>query len=566
MKSIKKVIVFGGVWIVLSSCSKFGLDKVTYTVTPSPLEYKNDSVRVVIKATYPEKAMPAKGTATVTPILQYQGGEIALKPLNLKGEKATGQGSTVSAKGGTINYSDVIKYKPELKNSELHVKVAGLINGKEKLNDKTKEPIAYGVNTTPLLASFETGETIAAHNYGPVLKTHSTLIYFPYNSDEIRPIEIKSGDMDGFRGFSDRYTKEKATFKKLEIFGYASPEGTDELNLNLSAKRAKQMENLIRKELGKINPAAASDPKLYKGEAKGKDIAGFNSKLKEKTIEKKDDIRSIVAAGGTKSEIDAKLNKVSYTLMNEVEKELLAPLRRAELLTTVELRPKTNEELRQAATFNPSSLTLEEMHLTAQTILTDKNAIIEVYKAAQVKYPEDWRAYNNAGVVYVEMGKLDEAEDEFRKAEKVAPTEKVIKANLGSVFARKGDRIKAEQYFKEAQGTLEADQALAAYSILRGKYSEAASILGNACTFNNALANLLAGNPSKVEQILSCSKTSDQAISYYLRAIAAARQNEKEKILKNLLEVKKKDINLFKNSATDVEFIKFKNDSDFKSI
>jgi uncharacterized protein HemY len=90
--------------------------------------------------------------------------------------------------------------------------------------------------------------------------------------------------------------------------------------------------------------------------------------------------------------------------------------------------------------------------------------------------------------------------------------------------------------------------------------------LGNACTFNNALANLLAGNPSKVEQILSCSKTSDQAISYYLRAIAAARQNEKEKILKNLLEVKKKDINLFKNSATDVEFIKFKNDSDFKSI
>ncbi len=85
----------------------------------------------------------------------------------------------------------------------------------------------------------------------------------------------------------------------------------------------------------------------------------------------------------------------------------------------------------------------------------------------------------------------------MRKAEKVAPTEKIVLSNLGKVFWQKGDRKRAEEYFDKAAGFADADQAKGSILILRGKYDEAVTKFGGANTFNAALAKLLAGKPAK---------------------------------------------------------------------
>lgn len=40
---------------VIAGCGKFNLNKITYKVVPSPLEYKGDTVEVTITAEYPKK-------------------------------------------------------------------------------------------------------------------------------------------------------------------------------------------------------------------------------------------------------------------------------------------------------------------------------------------------------------------------------------------------------------------------------------------------------------------------------------------------------------------------------
>src|SRR6218665_2680897 len=87
--------------LLMAGCGKFNLDKVTYTVTPNPLEYRNDSVAVTIKADYPKKTIPKKGHAALTPTLEFNGQSVAFKPLKVKGEKSKqGDGQTLNHKTG----------------------------------------------------------------------------------------------------------------------------------------------------------------------------------------------------------------------------------------------------------------------------------------------------------------------------------------------------------------------------------------------------------------------------------------------------------------------------------
>lgn len=562
----KKIAIVSCGVILMASCSKFNLDKITYITTPNPLVLKGDSIQVSIKANYPEKTIPKKADAVLTPVLDFNGTSVSLKPLAVKGEKSKGKGQPLSHGGGSVTYTDVIPYKAGMQKSELHVKVLGTIKDKEKINAKTPQPIAYGVIVTPLLVTEDITVKTTPHQYGPVYKTHSAMIYFPYNSSEIRPMEKKSSDMEGFRGFTQKYAQESATFEKMEILGYASPEGSDDLNQKLSGNRAGQMGKYVSSEFTKVaKDSVKKGQNFMKEEAKGKDIAGFNSKLNQKSIEKKDQVKGLVNDGLSRSELDKKLKSLSVTLPGEVEKELMAPLRRAEVLTTVKLKPKTNEELKNAAVFNPSSLTVEEIHFAAQTLLTDNMQKVEAYRAAEKKAPEDWRAYNNAGVSLFDAGKTDEAETELRKAEKVAPSEKMIASNLGMVYLKKGDKAKAVECFKKASGFPDADYAMGAMMIRKGDYAEAVRLFGSSCSFNAALAQLLNGQADQAASTIDCAGMKDKAMGMYLKAIAAARLGNKDAMISSLKGAIAADANLKKDARDNAEFFKYKDDADFKA-
>lgn len=557
--------------LLIAGCGKFNLDKVTYTVTPDPLEYRNDSVAVTIKAEYPKKVIPKKGHAVLTPSLEFNGQSVDFAPLKVKGEKSkTGEGQTLNFKtGGTVTYNGVVQYKDGMQKSELFVKANGYTHNKkgdkEKFSGKTPNAIAQGVVVTPLLAYVETGKmTEGKHNYGPIFKTNTSVLYFAYNSQEVRGVEKKSEDMNAYRSFVAQQTKDSSTFKSTDILGYASPEGKTDLNQKLSSGRSDNFAKYLKDESKpkKGQPVSAATSNI-KTEAKGADFAGFEQKLSEKAGSEKSKVSSLVRNGVTNAELKKQLDG---SLAKEIEKEVLSPLRRAEVITTVELKPKTQAQLKSLAVSDPASLTLEELLYTSQTLVTDEKTRLSIYQSAEKVNPSDWRAYNNAGVSAAAQGKWDVAEDELRKAEKVAPSEKIILANLGKVFWQKGDRKKAEEYFDKAAGFADADQAKGTILILRGKYNDAVSKFGSANTFNAALAKLLAGKLGEVESTLNAGPDKDKALSDYLKAIAAARQGNKEKTMSNLRTAIGKDASLRAKAKEDAEFIKYRQDSDFQSL
>ena len=70
--------------IGLTACTGLGklvknADKITYKVTPDPMEMHGDKVVVTISGTYPAKVFPKKATVTIIPVIKYNGGEKALR-------------------------------------------------------------------------------------------------------------------------------------------------------------------------------------------------------------------------------------------------------------------------------------------------------------------------------------------------------------------------------------------------------------------------------------------------------------------------------------------------------
>ncbi len=543
--------------VLTFGCAKFNLDKIKYKVVPCPLEYKADSIEVTITAEYPKKTMPKKGTADLTPVLKYKGGEKAFKTLAVKGEKADGSGQTLSWSGGTVKYNSKIPYVAGMEEAELHVKGVGYMKGKEKGTVMTKDPICLGTIITPLLLKKDEKFVYGKHNYGPITLTRKVSMFFPYNSFNIRPSEKDSVSKGTFNSFVDFQIKDGGTFKSLDVNGWASPDGEEGKNNELSTKRADEVKKYLDGYIkGKKLTVTIS------GKGNGEDLAGLNSLASKANFTGKDDLVNKIKGGAKNSELKSAGN-ASY---NQFEKELLSPLRKSEITLIITERQKTAAELTDLAKNNPKKLTLEELLYTVETLITDDATKITVLQSTASQFPSDWRANNNIGIIYAKQGKLNEALTEFQKAEKIAGSEKGIKNNIGAVYMLKGDKTQAISYYKQGSGSQENNHNMGNVYITQGKYNEAVSAYGSENSFNAALGKLLAGNPEKAPAIIDGSSEKDEAISYYLKAVAAARTNSNQAVIDNLKTAISKDASLKAKAKADLEFLKMRENSDFKSL
>jgi tetratricopeptide (TPR) repeat protein len=542
--------------VLTFGCAKFNLDKIKYKVVPSPLEYKADSIEVTITAEYPKKTMPKKGTAELTPVLKYKGGEKAFKTLAVKGEKADGSG-TLSWTGGTVKYNAKIPYVAGMDEAELHVKGVGYMKGKEKGSVMTKDPIALGTIITPLLLKKDEKFVYGKHSYGPITLTKKVSLFFPYNAFNIRPSEKDSVAKGTFNSFVDFQIKDGGTFKSVEVNGWASPDGEEGKNNELSTKRANEVIKYVDTYIKgkKVTVTVA-------GKGNGEDLNGLTNLAKTKNFEGLNDLVNKVKGGSKNSELKSAGN-ASY---NQFEKEVLSPLRKAEVTLTITERQKTNAELIDMAKNSPSKLTLEELLYTAETLITDDATRITVLQSTASQFPSDYRANNNIGIIYAKQGKLNEALTEFQKAEKISGSDKGIKNNIGAVYMLKGDKANALTYYKQGAGSQENNHNMGNVYITQGKYNEAVSAYGSENSFNAALGKILAGNPEKAPAIIDGSTEKEDALSYYLKAVAAARTNSNQAVIDNLKTAISKDGSLKAKAKTDLEFLKMRENSDFKGV
>ncbi|MGD9929809.1 MAG: tetratricopeptide repeat protein [Mangrovibacterium sp.] len=249
-----------------------------------------------------------------------------------------------------------------------------------------------------------------------------------------------------------------------------------------------------------------------------------------------------------------------------VADEILPKLRRAKITASVDLIGKTDEEIAALADSDPASLNPAEL-LYAATLTSDKNKQLAIYNSFMKVYPQDWRGFNNAGMVLAEQGKFADAKPLFEKAEGLNNNEPIIKNNLGAVALVEGDLAKAETLFGAASGAGdEVNYNLGIVAIKKGEYDKAVKLFGDSDSPNVGLAKILAGDNNGALKSLENCTWEGCYMKEYFKAVVGARTAKENLMYESLEAAVKMNPELKAKIATDMEFAKYFGEAKFKAI
>lgn len=558
-QSVKVIALITAASYFVSSCDL--LKGLEYKVTPSPLEMHGDSVKVHVDVNFPPKGIRKKVSAEITPIL----GDQALKTVTVQGEKVTGNGSVINFKsGGSFTYEDIIAYKPELEVTDLKVTGKVTKGKKEKPGVFQDKKIADGTIITPLLVNKDFKVIYEKDKFTRISEqTFSAQINYERGKSEVRPGELKDQDIVALTNWlKAAQSNPKISIKSIEITGYASPEGEENKNNTLSTDRAESAKAATI-NIAKASKKASIESISFKLNGRGEDYEGFKKELQASKMneDEKNLVIRVLEMHSNPVTRETEMRNMGKTF-KYLDDNIFPKLRRAEISIVYDLTGYTDEELKTISTSNPDSLKVEEL-LFAASLTNDLNSKLQIYSAAQRIYPEDARTHNNVGVVLYIQNKIEDAKNNFVKANELDDNA-IHKNNLGACIGASGDRKKAKELFGQAKGAgNEVGYNQGILQIMGGKYPEAISSFGSDASFNKALAEVLNGSFDNAIKTLDKSADKESAQGYYLRAIIAAHQNNADATVSNLKNAFSKDSSLKEKAAKDREFLKFSENATF---
>ena len=574
-KNLRNLSLAVGATALLVGCN--GLGKMvkkqstfTYDVKPNPLEMHGDSIVFSVSGKYPAKLFAKKAIVTITPVVKYVGGEKAMKPVILVGEKAVGSGQKISyEKGGTFSYtSEKFAYEPAMKVATVELRAQGAVKKKTKIF--TPVTLADGTVITPLLVRNDEKGIYAADAFVKSVPANQVAnIYYLINKSDVRSSELKSEGMKNIQTFiAQNINNPWYMFKDISVSAYASPDGELSLNADLAQDRAKSGSKALMGEFKKNknkDQLFGKEEANYKTQTTAEDWDGFKTLMEGSSITDKDLILRVLTmyTDGDQREKEIKNLSKTYT---EVADKILPKLRRSVLTVNVDKKSRTDEQITKLTTTNIDSLSLEEL-LYGANLTTDLNNKVMIYKAAEKNFASDWRTSNNLGVALLSQNKVAEAGEAFTRAEKTANGNPIVMNHLGIIAAKGGNRVKAMEYYNKANGAgTEVNYNKGIVNVRDGKYADAVSNFGSSKDFNKALAEMLNGNAGAVETTLDGSNDKDMAMAFYLKAVAAARGSNAANVVSNLKTAIEKDGSLKAAAKDDAEFIKLKENAEFKAL
>lgn len=573
--TLKVLSLAVGATVVLAGCNGLGKmikkqNTISYEVKPNPLEMHADSVGVSITGKYPAKLFAKKAIVTVTPVIKYNGGERQLKPVTLVGDKATGNGTKISYdKGGTFAYTDKTAYDAGMKVAKLEIRAQGAV--KKKTKDFKAVEIGDGTIITPLLVRNDEKGIFAKDAFVKLTPMNQTAsVYYVVNQSTVRPAEMKSEEMKNVLNFINTNINNTMwyEFKGIEVSAYASPDGEQSLNADLAGDRAKSGSKALAGEFKKNknkDNTFGKDDGAYKVVTTAEDWDGFKKLMEASTIKDKDLILRVLTMYTDLDQREKEIKNLAATY-KEVSDQILPKLRRSVLTVLVDKKSRTDEMITRMCSASPDSLSVEEL-LYGATLTNDVNAKMNIYKNAERLYGTDWRTSNNLGVTYLMTNKTEDAKGAFERADKNAAGNATVANNLGACYSKMGDRAKAMEMYKKAAGAgSEVNYNTGILNIREGKYADAVNNFGGYKSFNLALAQLLNGTPESVAGTIDGGDEKDLAISFYLKAIAGARKGNSSEGLAALKTAIEKDGSLKAMAKDDAEFIKWRDNADFKGL
>ena len=558
--------------LIVTSCGgikkmKKNAELVSYKVTPTILEMHADSVEISVSGNFPPKYFHKKVIVEAVPVIKMASGEKTFKMQKLQGESVEDNNPVISyAGGGSFSYTDKIPYTEGMRISDLEIKISGYPAGKEdKRLDFDAKKLADGVIATPGLLQPDAKPILGKDKFQRIIADSKLAdIHFAVQQASIKGTELRAEDIKALEDYiKEANENARKEFTGVSVSSYASPDGSTELNTKLVGNRAKSSAKYIKKALKKVEDSKKEG--FVTETTTAEDWAGFKDLMAGSEIADKDLILRVLSMYSDEEVREKEIKNISKAYL-EVADQILPQLRRSKISANINLVGYSDEEITSIFNLKPDSLKVEEL-LYAATLTKDLNQQLKVYQEFVKIYPNDWRGPNNVAYTYIKLGKFEDAKKAVHDAKKLDESNSIVSNNCGVVYLSFGDVNTAEEKFKAAAGAgKEVNYNLGIISIKKADYTGAVSYFGDACSFNAGLAKLLNDDNAAAIKAVDCADNKDDAMNFYLKAIAGARDGDTDMMFNNLRAAISKDATLSSKIKTDMEFGKYFNDDTFKSI
>ena len=544
-----------GATLALSSCGKkLGQFSSEYFSTnPNPLEVVGEKVPATVTGRIPAKFFVKNAEVTVTPYLVYNGTETASVPYTFQGENVRGNSPVVSYdNGGTVTIPASYVYTPEMAKSELQLAFEVRQGNKQYVLPRVT--VAKGVVATAALADAASVDpALAPDAFQRVInQKYAADIMFLINQANIRANQLNTDAMSELRKeIIDANAAANREIKELNIQSYASPDGSYDFNEKLAEKRESNTNDYITKQLKKDKITEFGElTKQFTAE----DWAGFQELVSKSNIQDKDLILSVLSMYKDPEQREREIRNLS-SVFEQLADQILPQLRYSRITASIDVIGKSDEEISRLAASNPGELTVDEL-LYAATLTNDPAAKTAIYDAAVRQYPNDYRTWNDLGMMQYTNGDYTAAKASFQKAASVNPQAGEPQMNLGLVELLNKNYDRANQLFGSAAGVDELGGALGTYYLKKGDNAAAVRAFGDTKSNNAALAQILTKDYSKAKSTLASIANPD-ATTYYLMAVLGARTNNESMLTSNLRQAVRLNPAMAAQAAADLEFANF---------
>lgn len=522
-----------------------------FKVNPSPLEAKGGMVNATVTGTFPEKYFNKNAVVTVTPYLVYAEGETAGASFVYQGEKVQGNDQTINYKaGGVITMPVSFKYIPEMQKSELFL--AFNIQQGKKFYELPRVKVAEGVLATAELATAATvNPALTPDKFQRIIKeTYSADIKFLIQQTNIRAQELKSTEIDALHAqIREANAAENREVENVNISSYASPDGNVDLNTRIAEGREANTVKMMQKQWKKDKIEAD-----LTAEFTAEDWEGFRELVAASNIQDKDLILRVLEMYSDPEQREREIKNLS-SIYGDLAEEILPQLRRSRITASINVIGKSDEEISALAASNPAALNVDEL-LYAATLEHSNAGKTAIYQKVTEIYPNDYRGYNNLGMMYYKAGNYSEANRLFEIAANKAPQSGEVAMNQGLIEMLDGNYNDAAAAFGKAGNVNEVGEAMGVYYIKKGDYNAAVRAFGDSKSNNAALAQIMVKDYNKARTTLAAIAAPD-ATTYYLLAVLGARTNNEQMVTSNLRQSFRLNPEMRAMAAKDLEFARF---------
>ena len=541
---------------LLSSC---GLDSMVskfntleFKVTPKQVEVHAGNVEIELEVKIPEKYFQKTAEADFRAVLAKSNdseSKVFFDPIKLQGEKISSNGKTIGyVTGGSFIYKSSLRYNEKMADYSLFVTANASINNNSKNLGTIK--VADGVMATSTRVKSDEVPVLADHTYEKITVLEETAtIYFTVNQSNVRYSQKSSEDIKRLKEFA----KLGYETKNIEISSYASPEGSLDINDEVSENRSESTFNYAKRLMKKLNIEGANNNDKYIKTSRGEDWAGFNSLVNTSNMKDKNKVLNIVRNQKDPQKREEAIRDMAE-IYDAIEDDVLPKLRKATITLRLYEPKKNDEEIVSLVIDNPIQLDIKEM-LYAATLIEDIAIKKSIYNTIINVFPNDFRAYNNLATLYINEKNINMAIDMLGKASKLNENSNEVMENKGIIAAMEGDYSKARSLYNTSNASSVNKGIL---DIKTGDYSSASSKLtGN--DYNSTLAKLMNGeNPDATSDM-----TADGA---YLNSIVYARNGDFDRSIRFLSKAIQMNPSYIKEAAKDFEFKNLSENDRFQKL